>query len=963
MFFLQKLCLSSRYFILFCITFNFLCPAGYAFSSEQTIYYTLAAPSVFLNVHSTNDLTLGMTEARKKPFEDVSKVDIGAEVQKELNEDFLKACRTNDINKVKELLEKGAELHAQDKHGNTCFHTALDFYYPLLFEYLIELDLREKSNLNERERFFYAINREDIEYVHELIEKGFDVNTIDSAGWTAAHWASAKGNTTLLKYLFDHGANIKQESNYKETPLSTANYTAVAQFLISNGADIHSRNEYDITPLGAAAIRGHKAVVDLLLRAGSDIESRDKDNCTPLHDAAQFGHKAVVELLLSYGADIESKSKTGNTPLHLASWKGSKVVADLLLRDGSDKESRNKDNDTPLHLASLKGHKAVVDLLLRAGSDIGSRQNENLTPLHIAALCGHPEVVELLLRAGSDIESRLNENLTPLHLASLKGHKAVVGLLLIAGSDKESINIYNRTPLHIAALYGHPEVVDLLLIAGSDIELKTKKGNTPLHLASREGHKAVVELLLIAGSDIESKTKQGNTPLHLASWKGHKDVVELFLFAGSNKESKDKDNRTPLHDAAQFGHKAVVELLLSYGADIELKTKKGNTPLHLASLYGHKDVVELLLIAGSDIESRDDDNRTPIHLASRQGHKDVVEIFLKVEEFIKFINKNNAYKVKEFLRCPFISLNTADENGKQAIELAFSSGYHEIIALLMKDLTGISRLSKLLSLVEDKLFDVQDNQGATLLHHATNANNSELCEWLLKKGERADIRNNNFETAYDLFIRKKENFSEEIRELFLFASIKENLREDISSLYKAFKEGDNERVNLLFEEYEVDIDERSNKGYTALHLAVMNNDFRLVQTLLEYGANIGARTLKNNSLLHLAVLSQDLNMIESFLRRGLNLRQQNDDGENAIDIVHREGTDEVKQFFEQYLDIFEQIKQGNYEVVKNCLKQGVVSVNEVNEEGLTPLHYAVQYLEVEIIELLLDHVAFFRSYS
>ena len=101
--------------------------------------------------------------------------------QTDLNDQLIAACITNDIEKVKKLIKKGADVNFINRDGNTAL--------------------------------IYSIN--NINIMNFLIKKGADVNfqTINNDGWTPLLLAGFYNkigyfdNYNILKLLIDSGAN------------------------------------------------------------------------------------------------------------------------------------------------------------------------------------------------------------------------------------------------------------------------------------------------------------------------------------------------------------------------------------------------------------------------------------------------------------------------------------------------------------------------------------------------------------------------------------------------------------------------------------------------------------------------------------------------------------------------------------------------------------------------------------
>ena len=145
-------------------------------------------------------------------------------------------------------------------------------------------------------------------------------------------------------------------------------YAKIMQQLLDKGADVESKDSSGWTPLLWAAWNGNEEIIQLLLDKGADIESKDSSGLTPLSWAAEKGHKEIVQLLLDRGANIESKNSFGWTPLLWAAWNGNKEIIQLLLDKGANIESKDSSGLTPLSWAAEKGHKEIVQPPLHNGA-------------------------------------------------------------------------------------------------------------------------------------------------------------------------------------------------------------------------------------------------------------------------------------------------------------------------------------------------------------------------------------------------------------------------------------------------------------------------------------------------------------------------------------------------------------------------------------------------------------------
>ncbi|KAL5084943.1 hypothetical protein Trisim1_011297 [Trichoderma cf. simile WF8] len=180
---------------------------------------------------------------------------------------------------VKLLIEKGADMEAQDDDGQT----------PLS---------RAAENGHEAT-------------VKVLIEKGADVEAMDNDGAVPLWWAAENGHEATVKLLIEKGANIEAKDRHGQAPLSRAaqnGHEAVVKLLVEKGANIETKDRHGQAPLSWAAEKGHEAVVKLLIERGANIWTKDIYDKTPPSRAAVYGHVGIMMLLLEEsGKDADTK--------------------------------------------------------------------------------------------------------------------------------------------------------------------------------------------------------------------------------------------------------------------------------------------------------------------------------------------------------------------------------------------------------------------------------------------------------------------------------------------------------------------------------------------------------------------------------------------------------------------------------------------------------------------------------
>ncbi|MDR3340661.1 MAG: ankyrin repeat domain-containing protein [Candidatus Symbiothrix sp.] len=116
--------------------------------------------------------------------------------------------------------------------------------------------------------------------VTSLLEKGADVNAKDKNNTTALMFASAKGNTEMVKLLLEKGADLAAKDEDEKTALAYASgegHTEIVKTLLEKGADVNAKGKYEKTALVYASDNGYIEVVKTLLENGGLVDEKYKE--------------------------------------------------------------------------------------------------------------------------------------------------------------------------------------------------------------------------------------------------------------------------------------------------------------------------------------------------------------------------------------------------------------------------------------------------------------------------------------------------------------------------------------------------------------------------------------------------------------------------------------------------------------------------------------------------------------
>jgi ankyrin repeat protein len=153
----------------------------------------------------------------------------------------------------------------------------------------------------------YAISKNDVNKVREMVERGHDIHRLDRFGNTSLTLAVYNGNMEIVQLLVEHGAELDQQDQRGNTPLIVASlqgHIDILNYLVQQGAYIDEPGPEERTPL-MYAILGTKQdkkqlIVEELINNGADVNLTDKYKRTALDYCKE---EELKQLLIQYGGE------------------------------------------------------------------------------------------------------------------------------------------------------------------------------------------------------------------------------------------------------------------------------------------------------------------------------------------------------------------------------------------------------------------------------------------------------------------------------------------------------------------------------------------------------------------------------------------------------------------------------------------------------------------------------------
>lgn len=645
------------------------------------------------------------------------------------------------------LLNKGADIKAQDISGTTPLHEAVRYG--------------------------------NIEIARQLLSKGADVNCKDSLGKTPLLvLISPEKQAETYELLLSHGANVNQKDMYGDTILHIASMTAmrtqILEILIKAGADVNVRNKRGLTPIATSIEHNDVQQVRFYTMNGADIHAEDAKKMTPLISVLSRNDDMYKSLIVK--KNVSSTDSEGNTPLIIALKRNtdfSKIeyIANL----DSNINARNRDGESALFIAVKKNNRNAGELLLSLGADIFSANTKNVSPLrlaleskngseqwilnsetislvdgsgntvlHYAAEWRLPEeTLELLIQKGCDVNAKNGNGETPVFSAAKSDNQSTILTLAKNNANIQERDNLGSSALHVAVRWDALSAAEQLVNLGIDVNAQNIAGKTPLDEAAVEGSISMASLLIARGANPNSFDTSGRTALSGAVRANNYEMVKLLLSSNANPQIQDMNGRTPYHDAAILGEKKIIDELRKAGANPLTRDKNGTTPF---TLTFPKEKSLMYAVLGKDKMLTDSDGNTPVHIAVQAHANDSVITSLVANGYPFDIRNTSGYtplslavasgqKDKAALLLekganPFIEINSKGDN---AVTLAFKEKSGELLGYIVK-------------YAKNKT----DVRGNTLLHYAARLADTGTLVRLLDLGLDKNAKNVSGETPYDV---------------------------------------------------------------------------------------------------------------------------------------------------------------------------------------------------------------------
>lgn len=344
-------------------------------------------------------------------------------------------------------------------------------------------------------------------------------------------------------------------------------------------------------------------------------------------------------------------------------------------------------------------------------------------------------------------------------------------------------------------------------VVGLDLPNGYAKTNGKKALDDDELNHTIVRILLDAEADPDYKNKRNETALMLAAQKQDKHTLMLLL-------NRSKQQGAFLHWFIENSEFTFFEEIFDlYRFPLHHKNDKGETGMHICALLSIANKMRKLIRSGAHINEQDKYGQTPLMIAA---------------------SKKNRTLVAMLLESSAIQINLCDARKFDALDHTFFGGYHDemvpVAQCLIKAGANLGARNRGVSYLEHvagkgftpcvlllissgaNIHDI-DHNGNNFLMSAVKEKQHECVKMTL-----AHIRHYVSRAHFTTFLNHKNNSGETV-------------------VMRAAQEGDTNMIEILLS-FNADLDLQNERGYTALMLALIFNQFATADFLLKAGCDV-----------------------------------------------------------------------------------------------------------------------------
>ena len=291
---------------------------------------------------------------------------------------------------------------------------------------------------------------------------------------------------------------------------------------------------------------------------------------------------------------------------------------------------------------------------------------------------------------------------------------------------------------------------------------------------------------------------------------------------------------------------------------------------------------------------------------------------------IEHILDTGDYELIKTILTKEISLDIIDTNGTTILYNQIKLDKMNILALI------IEKSSKQIGI---QILDKKDVRGRTALHYCVIFNNIKAFDNIIKSNGDPYISNTKGENIFFYCLKYERNTM--LMKLFdIFSNFNMKNNEGETLLQSSINYSNYKIIDYLLSKTNININNQTKEGVTALHRLTGNNEEVYIKQLIELGADITISDYLGNNLLHYCIATMDNN--HKLLNYYISLDKIN------TNFTNLDGNTPLHMYLIDYG------KNVNKDILKKLIKK--TNLNIQNHQGNTCLHLLTKYSLIESVE-------------
>lgn len=406
------------------------------------------------------------------------------------------ALQANNLESLKILIRKGANVNHKDIAKNTPLHVAvIDHCDMEIIKTLVENNAYiNERNMEGNTPLLEAVSKEYTDAAVYLLKKGANPNSPNKGQQSPLLLAVFRRNMTLISQLVKHKADINYQPCAPILAALLRNDVEIVKYLIEQKCRLDFVDHHGIAPIIAAFVSGNRDFINMILDRLPRIVCYRYAVISYLSLPIVMNDMDLFMKMLKK-CDVNQLGEYFGTALNAAAQYNFTKFAEILIENGADVNLEDENGYSPLFHACRNDSVDVLRLLLDKGANMNAKIEDNMSALHYCGLMNSCKCIELLIERGANIEARSDKNMSVLAHCSVSKALGALKILLRHGANINVLNDYKGTPLLHALIENDTKYCCYMLKHGASVEIYTIDDVTPKLYIDRFMNKDILKCM------------------------------------------------------------------------------------------------------------------------------------------------------------------------------------------------------------------------------------------------------------------------------------------------------------------------------------------------------------------------------------------------------------------------------------------------------------------------------------